>query len=162
MYWICGWFDLSNTCELSQTQWEMVQRHFDLMLAVSNNCPSLVAINLENEKDNPEQLSYLCHSQISGERPSEAEIMYYIQGFYEISGVGSDYKLNKEQINQISELFILNNTGVSPKGIDIFINIVQNTDQVKQKLNDIFEHAIDLSYGLNEEELAATQRIHDG
>ena len=88
--------------------------------------------------------------------------MYYIQGFYEISGVESDYKLNKEQINQITELFFLNNTGVSPKGIDIFISVVQNTDQVQQKLNDIFEHAIDLSYDLNQEELVATQRIHDG
>ena len=157
-FWISGWFDLSNTTELSESQWEMVKNHLELMLTVTNYCPSIVAMNLENNK----QLSYLCKSQIMGERPNEHELMYYVQGFFEISGVGSDYRFNNEQINQIAELFLLNNTGISPHCTDIFINIVNNTGKVKELLNNIFEHAIDVSYGLSEEEMIETAKIHSG
>ena len=136
----------------------MVKRHIELMLKVTNYCPSLVAVNLENNK----RLSYLCKSQILGERPNEHDLMYYVQGFFEISGVGSDFRLNKQQIIQISELFLLNNTGISPQGMNIFINIVNNTKKVKELLNNIFEHAIDNSYNLTQEELIETAEIHSG
>ena len=74
----------------------------------------------------------------------------------------SDYRLNKEQISQIAELFLLNNTGITPQCTNIFINIVNNTGKGKDLLNNVFEHTIDASYGLTQEELIETAKIHSG
>ena len=155
-YWIVGYFDLADTCTLSEDQWEMVQRHLELMLNVSRFRPSLVAIMLENE---PEDLVHLCRSQILGTRPSESEICYYLQGYFEISGAT---KINETQRDKIIDLFLLNNIGLSYRGVDIFVHVVRNSDNLKDLLNDIFQHAIDISYGLSDEEMILTQRIHDG
>ena len=157
MFWICGYFDIAFCNKLTDKQWEMVQRHFELMLVVSQYRPSIVATNLDNNA----QLSYMCHSQIEGVRPTESEIMYYIQGFFEISGV-TDHILDKRQQQLIVNLFLHNNTGISYRGIDIFISVCQNKMQLQSQLNEIFVHDIDQSYGLTDEELEKANQVHLG
>ena len=155
MFWICGYFDICGNTQLTQRQWEIVLRHFQLMLKVSNQRPSVTAITL-NHDDN---LAWLCRSQIKNVRPSEAEIMYYIQGFYEISGF--EGKLNKVQTKKIVELFMFNNEGISPAGVEVFIE-VGNMGDPRELLKEMFQHVIDNSYGLSEEEMIETAIIHSG
>ena len=63
-FWLCGYFDISGNTQLTQRQWEVIQRHYELMLSVSLYCPSVVAMNLENDPD----LSKICHTQIQDVR----------------------------------------------------------------------------------------------
>ena len=155
MFWICGYFDICGNTQLTQRQWEIVLRHFKLMLRVTNYRPSVTAINLNHD----ENLVWLCRSQINNVRPTEAEIMYYIQGFYEISGF--EGKLTKAQIKIIVDLFMFNNEGISPTGIEIFC-AVGNNENPRELLKAMFEHVIDNSYGLSPEEMIETARIHSG
>ena len=155
-FWICGYFDLCGNTQLTQHQWQIVIRHFKLMLSVTNYRPSVVAVNL-NHDDN---LAWLCRSQIENCRPSESEIMYYIQGFFEISGF--EGKLTKAQVKKIVDLFMFNNTGISPAGIEVFCAVGNNTPELQGLLNAMFENQIDNSYGLSEKEMIETQKIHDG
>ena len=154
-FWICGYFELAGNKQLTQRQWEIVKNHFKLMLKVTKHRPSIVAINLNNDL----YLAGLCFSQIENCRPTEAEIMYYIQGFYEISAFTG--KLNKNQTKKIIDLFMENNLGISPTGVEIFVTIGNGKDPRKM-LNEIFLHDIDNSYGLSPEEMIETAKIHSG
>ena len=154
MFWLCGYFDICGNDQLTQRQWEMVQRHYELMVSVTRYCPSIIALNLENDAD----LSKICHTQIQGVRPTEAEIMYWLQGFYEISGF--EGSLTTVQQTMIIEMFRLNNTGISPRGMQIYLKVTQNSTQLKKLLNKIFQHVIDQSYGLSEEEMIKTGLLH--
>jgi len=154
-FWICGYLELCGNSQFTQRQWEVVMNHFKLMLKVTSYRPSVTAINLIND----ENFEWMCRSQIENVRPTEAEIMYYIQGFYEISGF--EGKLNKVQKKKIVELFMFNNEGISPAGIEVFVEVGNNGDP-RELLKALFQHVIDNSYNLTEEEMFEAQMIHDG
>ena len=154
-FWICGYLELCGNSQFTQRQWEVVMNHFKLMLKVTRYRPSVTAINLIND----ENFEWMCRSQIENVRPTEAEIMYYIQGFYEISGF--EGKLNKVQTKKIVELFMFNNDGISPAGIEVFV-VVGNNGDPRELLKVMFQHVIDNSYNLTKEEMLVTQKIHDG
>ena len=153
-FWLCGYFDICGNDQLTQRQWEMIQRHYELMLSVSLYCPSIVAMNLENDPD----LSKICHTQIQDVRPTEAEIMYWLQGFFEISGFEGE--LTKSQQERIVDMFRLNNSGISPRGMQIYLKVTENSTQLRNLLNQMFQHVIDQSYGLSEEEMIKTGLLH--
>jgi len=81
-----------------------------------------------------------------------------LQGFFEISGFEGE--LTKSQQEKIVDMFRLNNSGISPRGMQIYLKVTQNSTQLKKLLNQIFQHVIDQSYGLSDDEMIKTGLIH--
>lgn len=107
------------------------------------------------------------------------EFIYWLQGYIEISLSHKDTKnltLDMVQIklikNYIQELGIRKNVGPiilhTVHWIDGFLSTTsvelsaENCGILVEKLNNIFEHVIDVSYGLSDEDNQELSQIHNG
>ena len=105
--------------------------------------------------------------ELDGVRPTWSEVMYFVQGFIEISDCDENFKqiyLTDSQQKTMIEFFKFNLDGYPPEAVAIFELITEehpSFEELQKALYPIFQHKIDNSYGLTEEEMKQTQDIHD-
>ncbi len=158
MWWLKGYLELSNS-PLNQMKISIIHAHYLLMLYVSHQ-PSLNAIQIGEDEDlNLGDLKTLVDLDLEGERPDSRSILYYLQGYFEIS---EESMFNRKQASIMMARIRQVNTGLSENTVKLFHRISElDCDSVKEVLNLSFVHEVDPSYGLTEGELKESQRIHD-
>jgi hypothetical protein len=177
--WLHGFFVLAAPQSLTSAQIRIIRAHIDLCHEVCNGALTVVNSWIHNDlkEGKNDQLQNLMRlvARDFNRKPlvSGTEVAYFIQGFFEIESTERTNSLTVSQCKEIKLMMNRNVDGIESSLLDFYwevravlgsgdVNATLDTASIKERVNSLFQHVIDPSYGFSEERNAELQLIHSG
>lgn len=177
--WLHGFLSLAQPQSVTADQIRIIRAHINLCHEVCHGALTVVNSWIHSDMREPwaDQFQHLVRlvARDFNRKPlvSGSEVAYFIQGFFEIERSEHTNTLNVSQCKEIIAMMDCNIDGIESTLLDFYWEmraVVASGDVearldsaiIKARVNSLFQHVIDPSYGFTWERSAELQMIHSG